>query len=244
MKTVRTYYAVGDVHGEAERLEALHAQIFEDWKRRGDGRPMTIVHLGDYVDRGPDSRGVIARIIGLERRSASLDGVEVVSLRGNHEQMLLEALEEGHDSYARTLWLNNGGDRAIESYQFPGIATSDHEVDPVHVSWIEALPDIWTAESGRLIFVHAGVEPRDYPEERSDIHLWTRSPRFFRSEDWRNPALQNCMVVHGHTPTPDFQPDISADARRVNVDTGAVYGGALTAAVIDEINGRVRFLSV
>lgn len=242
MKTERIYYAIGDVHGEAERLEALHHLVFKDWKSQQDGRPMTLVHLGDYVDRGEDSRGVIARIMALERHMADVAEVELISLRGNHEQMLLEAVEEGPDSYARTLWLNNGGDRAIESYRLPGIASSDHEVDPIHVSWLETLPDIWTAEDGRLIFVHAGIEPREYPDDRIDIHLWTRSPRFFRSEDWRNPVLDNAMVVHGHTPTENFEPDVSSDQRRVNVDTGAVYGGALTAVVIEELGGPVRFL--
>ncbi len=241
MSGERIYYAVGDVHGEADRLAALHAAIFADHDALGGGRAMTLVHLGDYVDRGENSRGVIEQLIALEARHAGDDKVSIVNLRGNHEQMMLDALREGPGSDESLHWLVNGGDRAVESYAAAG---EEAEVDAAHRAWLEALPHISTAENGRLIFVHAGIEPRDYPDDRPDVHLWTRSPRFFRSEAWSNPALEGCRVVHGHTPTEDDAPDISADGRRINVDTGAVYGGPLTAAVLEGPERPVRFLAV
>jgi len=237
----RIYYAIGDVHGEARRLAEMHEAIFAEHDRSGGGRAITIVHLGDYVDRGSNSRGVIEQVIRLEARYRDDDRVNVVSLRGNHEQMMLDALREGPGSDESLHWLLNGGDKAIESY---AVANGEADVDAAHREWLEALPHIWTAEEGRLIFVHAGIEPREYPDDRTDIHLWTRSPRFFRSEDWTNPELEGCRVVHGHTPTSNEEPEISADGRRINVDTGAVYGGPLTAAVIEGPDRPVRFLRI
>jgi len=227
-------YAIGDIHGEAERLADLHAHIFHHHSALHKGHPITIIHLGDYVDRGPDSCGVIKLI----RRLSERPDCKTISLRGNHEQMMLEALSPGGKSNL-DFWLRSGGAETLQSYINHGY----EEVPGKHLTWMNALPSLHTEPEAKLIFVHAGIDPALYPNCREDIRLWTRSARFFASDLWSNPALEGWRVVHGHTPTDDFEPELSgADARRINIDTGAVFGGALTAAVFAP-GEAVRFLT-
>jgi serine/threonine protein phosphatase 1 len=82
-----------------------------------------------------------------------------------------------------------------------------------------------------LVFVHGGIDPNTFPECSDEVRMWTRSTKFFRSEHWpEREELHDLLVIHGHTPTDDFEPDVQR--RRINVDTGACFGGALTAAVL------------
>lgn len=236
------YYAIGDVHGEADRLGKLHHYIRDHHERKYSGRFMVIVHLGDFVDRGPDSCGVIDRVIALEHTASQRTDMRVVSLMGNHEKMMIDAAMDAVGGDDRLLWLMNGGDAAIASYMSAGRAHEDMMIDPDHYEWACALPHIWTAEKGRLIFVHAGIDPRSYPDDRIEGHLWTRSRYFFKSETWDNPKLEDAIVVHGHTPTDDRRPDVTGDGRRINVDTGAVYGGPLTCVVISDLQEDPVFL--
>lgn len=234
-RLTRVYCAIGDVHGEAERLSRLHEAVFDHWRLLYGGLDLTLVHLGDYVDRGPDSCGVIDRIRAVEREGAETGRFEVVSLAGNHEQMMIAALDGGTSEQEH--WIVNGGGATLDSYEAAGRAP----IDLSHVAWLKSLPSLhWVRDEG-LIFVHAGIHPEDFPNDRPEVHLWTRSRRFFQSEEWANPQLDGQTVVHGHTPTDDHAPDISADARRINIDTGAVYGGRLTAAIFAP-GQPVRFL--
>ena len=213
-------YAIGDVHGEAERLEALHGLIQDRLDRAHPETTATIVHIGDYIDRGPDSCGVIDAIVRLQTSSRH----KVIALKGNHEDMLLNAYET---QPARRLWWINGGKETLESYQRRGF----EGVSEAHRDWIRALPTIYVANDHKLIFVHAGVDPDAYPNCSENVRLWTRSKAFFESATWCNPALEGWRVVHGHTPTKAGYPETDGDpAQRINIDTGAVFGGRLTAA--------------
>jgi len=213
-------YAIGDVHGEAIRLGHLHEAIFETHKLMHGDAPLTLVHLGDYVDRGPDSFGVIETLQKLE----ASDRCALVNLRGNHEQMMLDAVNSDNDY---DFWLSNGGTETLKSYAAAGFQS----VPDAHLEWLADLPTLHIAEAERLIFVHAGIDISIWPQTRSDVHLWTRSKRFFNAQNWDNPELENWCVVHGHTPTDGFHPETEGTpARRINLDTGAVYGGPLTAA--------------
>ena len=217
-------YAIGDVHGCDDRLEALHALIRGDLAARPVARA-TLVHLGDYVDRGPDSRGVLARVA-----DPAIPGVSVVNLRGNHEAMMQDAL--GGTDRAIDIWLHNGGDATLESFGLSPYA------DPV--SWPDAIGDaviaqlaalerMWSA--GGYVFVHAGLRPGVPLAAQPDHDLmWIREP-FLRHAD----AFE-AVVVHGHTPTPE--PDIRSN--RIGIDTGAVMGGTLTCVVLE--GDRLSFL--
>ncbi len=215
-------YAIGDVHGEAERLSALHEAIFTRHASRSDDRSIKIIHLGDYVDRGPDSAGVIEILRDLDKRGDA----EIVNLRGNHEQMMIDAYDMGSDE--RLHWLMNGGDATIESYARRGFSDPP-EAD---LDWLRNLPTLHLEADSKIAFVHAGVDPRTFPDCEERIHMWTRSPRFMDPSRWDIGGLDGWRVVHGHTPTQDFEPKVAGEpARRFNLDTGAVYGGKLSAGI-------------
>lgn len=224
----RRVYAIGDIHGCAALLDTLHDAIAADLLARPVADP-TLVHLGDYIDRGPDSAGVVERLLTPGR----LPGAQSVHLMGNHEAMLLAALG---DPDMLPTWLANGGDATLASW---GIAIPDD--DPADADWFARVPSAHLDWLQRLrlrheidgyLFVHAGVRP-DRALDRSSTHdlLWIREP--FLS--W--PGRLQRVVVHGHTPSPS--PSIRA--HRIGIDTGAVFGGSLTCAVLEE--DRVRFLS-
>lgn len=237
MTSDTTFYAIGDVHGMADRLAALHALILADLASHAG--PCTIIHLGDYIDRGPDSRGVIARIMAFEQALAGNPRFQVISLRGNHEQMLLDAVdaEEAGDEDALRLWLGNGGDAAIDSYYADpdgseaAIDSWVSLIDRAHVDWLRGLPTIHLALDRHLAFVHAGIDPATFPDCSDEVRLWTRSQRFFDPKRWPDrEVLDGLLVVHGHTPNMDLAPTVTP--QRINIDTGAVFGGPLTAVVL------------
>lgn len=216
------YYAIGDVHGEDEKLARLHDFIREDAHRRGGA--YRIVHLGDLVDRGPDSRGVIARVMAL--------GDEGLSIKGNHEELMLHAFDN-RESVGIYWWAENGGDETILSYMLANGEKDDWRdaVDESHLTWLRTLPVMWRDDARRIIFVHGGIDPKRFPECSDELRMWTRAREFFNSERWpEREELRDILVVHGHTPTADFEPDVQR--RRINVDTGACFGGPLTCAVL------------
>lgn len=102
---------------------------------------------------------------------------------------------------------------------------------PDHLTWVKNLSSLhWDRQAG-LIFVHAGIDPCRFPFEKEDIRLWTRAKSFFDPTCWQSPDLCGMRVIHGHTPTESGQPDVSDCGQRINIDTGACYGGMLTAAI-------------
>ena len=229
--TQTIWFAIGDVHGEAGKLAELHAAIFD--RIAFEGGSAGIVHLGDYVDRGPASRTVIERIIGLEQNHANNEQIEVWSLKGNHELMMLDALSGGAPGkYAN--WLVNGGRETLASYGVddPDELPSVREAIPdQHIEWMRNLPSLLHIESDRLAFVHAGIDPKKFPDCSDEHRLWTRSQKFFDTGRWPSrQELDGLTVVHGHTPTTDNQPKVMN--RRINIDTGACFGGPLTAVML------------
>lgn len=225
-------YAVGDIHGCDAQLRVLHERILAD-SSEAAGRKV-VVYLGDYIDRGPDSRAVIDRLLG-----EPLPGLEAVHLMGNHEAFLLGVLDHAE---APEPWLMNGGLETLVSYGIdPNETAGDGarlaaalaaRLPGAHVAFLRRLRLCY--EQGSYLFVHAGVRP-GVPiarQEEGDL-LWIREPFLSAREDF------GCRVVHGHTPMP--APVIRPN--RIGIDTGAVYGGVLTAAVLDPAGGAPRFLS-
>ena len=232
------YYAIGDVHGEVDRLCALHDTILEHHELTQPDAKQVIVHLGDYVDRGPDSCGAVEAILELE---ACMDeDLQVVSLKGNHEQLMLEALADPEGATMRT-WMRPGygGAETLQSYEERGAA--GQALQEKHCQWFRELPAIWRPRGTPYVFVHAGVDPVLFPLEDEQVYIWTRSADFFDTDQWRSHHLRGAIVVHGHTPTKG-EPEISSDGKRINIDTGAVYGGSLTCAVLTPDEPGVRFL--
>jgi serine/threonine protein phosphatase 1 len=214
-------YAIGDVHGCAEKLQDMHHLIAADIAARPVAHA-TVVHLGDYIDRGPDSAGVVEELLADWPGDAPPC---VVDLMGNHEEMMLAALAAPDDPGAAAHWLSNGGGASLHSW---GLSHRDGPrawwlgLPPRHLGFLRGLALIHRA--GGYLFVHAGLRPGVALERQSVADLlWIREP-FLRSE-----APRDFVVVHGHTPAeaPEIRP------QRINVDTGAVLGGALTCVALE-----------
>ena len=229
-------YAIGDVHGELVRLRELHEAVFDFHERTYPQLKLKLIHLGDYIDRGPDSAGVIQLLMDMEADPA----IDVVNLRGNHEQMMLDAYFDSARDY-RLHWLTNGGDATLESY----IRRGQENPYPSHLDWARNLPTLHLEKERKMAFVHAGVDPKTFPDCSDNVLMWTRSNRFFQPGRWDIGNLKGWKVVHGHTPTRDFRPQAAGNPpRRFNLDTGAVYGGLLTAGVFAPDDEAAQFLTV
>jgi serine/threonine protein phosphatase 1 len=203
-------YAVGDIHGSLGKMQALVAACRE----HAEGRAMQFVFLGDYIDRGPDSAGVVRAMMALQNELQE----RVIALMGNHEAWLLAVLDGEAPERG---WLFNGGAQTLLSY---GVrAASDLPRD--HVEWMRSLRLVYDDE--RRLFVHAGVNPGK-PLDAQDEHdlLWIREPFLSGGRDYGR------LVVHGHTPLETAEPELRNN--RLNLDTAAVFGGPLTAAVFDD----------
>ena len=214
-------YAVGDVHGCTDQLDAMHRAIAGDLHDRPVADAL-VVHLGDYIDRGPDSAGVIDRLIA---PFPAIGGAipRVLNLLGNHEDLLLGALA-GKRAEAET-WLMNGGHATLASWGVPPRTLPSkwtQTIPPPHLVFLRSLA--LNHRAGGYLFVHAGVRP-GLPidaQTRQDM-LWIREP--FLSATMPHEAV----VVHGHTPEAPF-PVLRNN--RIGLDTGAVLGGKLSCAVL------------
>lgn len=214
-------YAIGDIHGCLDKLHELVQHCHAD----AAGRPSKFVFLGDYIDRGPDSRGVIQFLIELQRERAEQD----IFLKGNHEDLLLTAADS---DLFEDRWLDNGGIQTLESY---GVYSAQ-DIPGDHLQWLRQLRLFY--DDGQRFFVHAGVDP-DRPLDQQQEHdlLWIREPFLSSQKDFGR------LVVHGHTPLREGVPDLRAN--RLNLDTGAVFGGPLTAAVfVSGASGAKDFLAI
>jgi serine/threonine protein phosphatase 1 len=207
------------VHGCANRLLAMHRAIAADLSERPAPNAQ-LVHLGDYIDRGPDS----ARVIELLIQGPAIPGLRVVNLMGNHEQMMLSALDGDPD--APDHWRVNGGAATLKSWGIRLDADADSwrlEIPAAHVHFVRNLA--LRHQAGDYLFVHAGIRPGVALNEQTAHDLmWIREPFLSFKGDF------GAVVVHGHTPEPE--PVIRPN--RIGLDTGAVIGGALTCAVLEE----------
>jgi serine/threonine protein phosphatase 1 len=175
-------YVIGDVHGRSWLLDQLIADL--PWDVKSD----KIVFLGDLIDRGKDAPGVVERVIGLKRNNPN-----VVVLRGNHEQMLLDTLE-----YGDLQWLipENGGLATLEAYgnDLSELASVDDiDIPAHHIEFLSSLECYH--EDEQAIYVHAGMVPGRAPADTStDILMWSRNSSFFERYEGK-------LCFFGHTPT-------------------------------------------
>ncbi len=202
-------YAIGDIHGSVAKLRRLLAQCTE----HAAGRAMSLVFVGDYIDRGPDPRGVLALLIDLKSRMHE----RCVALLGNHEAFALDVLAGAPPED----WLSQGGAETLRSY---GV-TDPGQLPREHFDWLRSLP--LSYDDGRRFFVHAGVDPERPLDAQDEFDLlWIREPFLSDDRDYGR------LIVHGHTPLRGGAPDLHHN--RLNLDTAAVFGGPLTAAVFLE----------
>jgi serine/threonine protein phosphatase 1 len=225
-------YALGDIHGRLDLLERAIAAIARDVDAHGPAA--LTVTLGDYVDRGPDSRGV------LDRLADNPFPTGYVALRGNHERLMETFLA---DPTAGEHWRKLGGIETMHSY---GVPVADllmgrnyaeaarRFADALPARHMEFLHSLKISFShGRYFFCHAGVRPGvALAAQADDDLLWIRDAFLSSTMDFGK------IVVHGHTPVP--APEVLPN--RINIDTGAFATGRLTCVVLDR--GGHRFLSV
>jgi serine/threonine protein phosphatase 1 len=207
-------FIVGDVHGCLDMLKRLMDKI--DWRPDEDN----LIFLGDYIDRGKDSKGVIDYILDLKKESS-----RVQCIMGNHENILLDFLNTGEPR----LLIINGGIPTLESYQAANENEDDPLIPPEHVAFFKDL--IPYIELEDYYVVHAGFRPGVPIEDQSlEDLIWIREPFIFSNHDFGK------TVIFGHTPIAE---PLMMD-NKIGLDTGAVYGNRLTCLELP----RMKFHSV
>jgi serine/threonine protein phosphatase 1 len=215
----RRAYVIGDIHGCCDSLMTLHRMIADDLVKRPTGSAV-LIHLGDYIDQGPDSAGVISLLVA----GSPVPGLSQIDLLGDHERMLLDAL--AGDRAAATDWLWAGGKAALTSWGLD--PESPREAWPAslpasHLAWLRGLSLMH--REGDYLFVHAGIRPGvPLAEQARDDLLTIRQPFLSTEQDF------GMIVVHGHASTPT----VSITPNRIGLDTGAGMGGRLSCAVLED----------
>lgn len=218
-------YAVGDIHGRRDLLDDLIGRIEADSRRRGEAETL-LVFLGDLVDRGPDSRGVVERLLNLRD-----SGIAARFLLGNHDEIFLRAA--AGDPRAVRFLTRIGGRQTILSY---GISLDEYQscdfddlaallsskVPAEHVAFLSSFEDY--IEIGDYLFVHAGIRPGISLAEQSPVDL-----RWIRTEFLQCRDAHDKMVIHGHS----ISDEVDVRRNRIGIDTGAFASGRLTAIGIE-----------
>ena len=187
--------------------------------RAGRSNSALLLHIGDYVDRGADTAGVLARLVN----GSLIDGIDVVNILGNHDETMWNALSG--DRAAATDWLFAGGKPALESYGVDPASPRESWPEAVpadHLAFLRAMP--LRHQEGGYLFVHAGIRPGVALDQqtREDM-LRIRQPFLYTERDL------GAVVVHGHTPVKEAV----VRHNRIAIDTGAVFGGLLTCVVLE-----------
>lgn len=222
-------YAIGDIHGRLGLLRDAHARIARDEAGRAD--ESQVVHVGDLLDRGPDSRGVVEHLM-----QGQAEGRPWVVLKGNHDRFLPRfAADPGWIDpglVSARHWLDHENLGAAQTLASYGIGPGDHaatyaavldRVPAAHLRWLEALP-LWHL-TPRALFVHAGIRPGvDLARQTEQDLLWIRKGFLDDSRD------HGPLIVHGHT----VVERVTHFGNRLAIDTGAGHGGPLSVVVLDE----------
>jgi len=225
-------YVIGDIHARADLLTELLKKIAVDAEHAPVNRHL--IYLGDYVDRGLQSR----QVIDITLATTTLASFTCITLMGNHEEYMVKFME---DPLSAAEWLRFGGDATLLSYGVamePGVATPEkilkasealcNSVPSAHRQFLSDLQDQYVL--GDYLFVHAGVAPdRRLDRQKPEDLRWIREPFVEHTE------LYEKVIVHGHTitKTPEFH------ANRISLDTGAYHSGRLTCLVLEGNEQRV-----
>lgn len=219
-------YAIGDIHGRLDLFEQIMALIRQDNARRTPAT-VTIVLLGDIVDRGPSSAELISKA-----RTFGLHSPRFITLKGNHEAAMVDSARG--DLYALKFWLEHGGDATLTSMGLPAdlvgfgasetlLAAIQEQLPEDIIDWMAALP--LTFRRGNCLFVHAGIRPGvKLSRQTPDDMLWIRND-FIESE-----IEPEHLVIHGHSVS--HQMPMLRNSR-IGIDTGAYHTGRLTAVGLE-----------
>lgn len=205
------FFPIGDLHGRCD----LAVKLYDKVKELADGGidpawGVTIVWLGDYIDRGPQSKELLDFLMNLE----DTENVKNVFILGNHEEFMLHCCEFPQDKETMWMWLKNGGEETVQNFKEAGVT----DLKP-YVEWLNELPYIY--QVNEYVFVHAGVDPkRPLDKQLRDTCLWQgrRPIGFYKTGGLRK------IVVHGHTFYPKEKwPTIAIEKKQIAMDVGANF---------------------
>jgi len=233
-------YAIGDIHGSLNELTSLHKKILTHDKF--NIKKDLLIYLGDYIDRGLNSKDVIDQILKIKNNK-----VNTVHLMGNHEEFMIDFLFNKINNIKN--WLNFGVDQTFKSYNIEIVEfikngfeddiinkLRDTLLDKIgkdHIEFFNNLKVTFSTE--KYLFVHAGVDPRkDFSEQTKKDYLWSRSNDFFH-KDFKAEKI----IIHGHTP----EPNIINDPYRINIDTGCYFSGKLSSVCLSDVDNSRTFIS-
>lgn len=203
--------AIGDIHGQIEKLNRLWYKIHDQITNH------TIVFMGDYIDRGPNSKGVIDFLLALKKKYSN----SFIFLKGNHEDMFLDYLSLG-GSHGEVFILN-GGQTTLQSYNGP------RNIPFEHTEFFLNLDTYYYPQQAPYIFVHAGLRPKlKFAQQNEEDMIWIREEFIYFDGSFP----EERTVVFGHTPMRSGEPLLHAN--KIGIDTGAAYGGPLTALFLPE----------
>jgi len=232
------YFPIGDVHGCYNELKVLYDMIVEEIGCACDpDHGGTIVFLGDYVDRGPDSKKVLDFLMGLEDFEVNGFPVKHIILKGNHEELMIHSCGKVSIPEARNIWLQHGGVQTLESFDVSTDLLYEDGVSVLrkYTEWLEELPVI--AHNDHYIFVHAGIESDRGPDEQdSDDCMW-----FANSKKDAYTNLDR-IVIHGHVPRVGG-PIQDLDNNRIWMDVHTLRTGIISTIRLPEVyDGSKEFI--
>lgn len=240
------YYAIGDIHGRFSLLEKAREAI----KTHGENQEFKVIFLGDYIDRGPQSRQVIEHLIEAQRVDS-----DVICIQGNHEVMMVDSIVK---CLKPEWWMGNGGDKTLRSYGHPFLEGRYHHGEEVyysyvpqeHVKWLAGLPKFYEAE--KQVFVHAGIPQWEMnlpftSKQVHKVHNMEEQMQWMLYHPADHGGWRGKHVVHGHHQHSDG-PHTYIDPKkggRTNLDTFAWKTGRLVVGVFsDEQLQPIDFIEV
>ena len=232
-------FAIGDIHGCLKQLINLQDKIinFPKYNKESD----VIIYLGDYIDRGPNSKDVIQHILKLQKEK-----INSIFLMGNHEQIMIDFIFNKINNLR--YWLNLGADQTFKSYkievaEFIKDGFEDDKIDKLrnvlfnelskeHIHFLKNLKLFYSVE--KYLFVHAGINTEKALKDQDKIDfLWSRSDQFFD----KNFKFEQ-IIVHGHTP----EKKVVNYPYRINIDTGCFFSGTLSCVHLNDFDNKRDFI--
>ena len=232
-------FAIGDIHGCLSELTSLHKKILT--QKNFDVKEDIIIYLGDYIDRGKNSKKVIDQILKLKN-----DKINIINLLGNHDQFLVDFLINKNNNIKN--WLNFGADQTFRSYNIEIVEfikdgfedkvidrLRDHFLNNIEESHIDFFNNLELSYSTKNhLFVHAGINPqKKLSEQTKEDYLWSRSREFF-NKNFKSEKI----IVHGHTP----EENVISDPFRINVDSGCYFSGKLSCVCLTDLDSSRTFI--